>query len=101
MKEQIIHILISKLTVLIKIALAHNIYHLPKTFRLYAYSVISTQRSVVYFGGYHNDEGPTDVVAEYKNLNWKRLGSLAGGRYSHRTIQMGTKIYIFGGFDTT
>ena len=55
----------------------------------------------MYFGGYHNNEGPTDVVAEYKNLNWKRLGSLAGGRYSHKTIQMGTKIYIFGGFDTT
>ena len=50
-------------------------------FRLYAYSVVSTPISVIYFGGYHYDEGPNDIVAEYKNLNWNRLGTLASGRY--------------------
>ena len=76
-------------------------FHFQVYFRLYAYSVISTRISVIYFGGYHNDEGPNDIVAEYRNLKWKPLGNLASGRYSHRSIQMGTKIYIFGGFDTT
>ena len=76
-------------------------FHFQKKFRLYAYSVISTRISVIYFGGYHNDEGPNDIVAEYKNQNWSRLGFLAGGRYGHRSIQMGRKIYIFGGFGTT
>ena len=76
-------------------------FHFQIYFRLYAYSVISTPISVIYFGGYHNDEGPNNIVAEYKNLKWKRLGTLASGRYQHRSIQMGTKIYIFGGKDTT
>ena len=78
-----------------------ELYIFTKLFRLYAYSVISTPISVIYFGGYHNDEGPNDIVAEYRNLKWKNLGTLASGRYAHRTIQMGTKVYIFGGFDTT
>ena len=70
-------------------------------FRLYAYSVISTPISVIYFGGYDNSNGPSDIITEYKNLKWKELGTLASTRYAHRSIQMGTKVYIFGGFDTT
>ena len=76
-------------------------FHFQIYFRLYAYSVISTPISVIYFGGYHNDEGQNNIVAEYRNLKWNRLGTLAIARYQHRSIQMGTKIYIFGGQDTT
>ena len=76
-------------------------FHFQKNFRLYAYSVISTQISVIYFGGYQNGEAPNNIVAEYRNLKWNRLGTLAIARYQHRSIQMGTKIYIFGGQDTT
>ena len=56
---------------------------------------------MIYIGGYHNDEGPNDIVAEYRNLKWTQVGTLAGGRFAHRSIQIGTKIYIFGGVDTT
>ena len=79
----------------------HELHVFTKLFRLYAYAAISTPISVIYLGGYHNEEGPNDIVAEYRNLKWKKLGTLASGRYAHRTIQMGTKVYIFGGFDTT
>ena len=78
-----------------------ELYIIAKLFRIYSYSAISTPISVIYFGGYHNDEGPNDIVAEYKNLEWTRLGTLATGRYGHRTIQMGSKIYVMGGFGTT
>ena len=78
-----------------------ELYIITKLFRIYSYSVISTPISVIYFGGYHNDEGPNDIVAEYKNLEWTRLGTLATGRYGHRTIRMGSKIYVMGGFGTT
>ena len=70
-------------------------------FRFYAYSVISTPISVLYFGGYHNTDGANDMVAEYKNLKWSELGRLASARYAHRSIKMDSKIYIFGGWDTT
>ena len=78
-----------------------ELYIIAKLFRIYSYSVISTPISVIYFGGFHNDEGPNDIVAEYKNLEWTRLGTLATGRYGHRTIQMGSKIYVMGGFGET
>ena len=58
-----------------------------KAFRLYAYSVITTPISVIYFGGYHNDEGPNDMIAEYKSLEWTELGRLASSRYAHRSIK--------------
>ena len=70
-------------------------------FRLYAYSVISTPLSLLYFGGYHNERGANNMVAEYKNLKWSELGRLASARYAHRSIKMDSKIYIFGGWDTT
>ena len=76
-------------------------FHFQIYFRLYAYSVISTPISVIYFGGYQNGEAPNNIVAEYRNLKWTELGTLASGRYAHRSIQMEKNIYIFGGFDTT
>lgn len=73
----------------------------PYQNQLYAYSVISTPVSVIYFGGYHNNEGDNDIVAEYKNLKWRQLGTLSSPRYAHRSIQMGSKIYVIGGWDKT
>ena len=68
------------------------------------YAVTSTANSVIYFGGftYDNNKSYTDRVAEFKNLEWTLLGNLAGprksgtGQIGHRSIKMGTKIYVFG-----
>ena len=98
MKTQTMNIKMSKSNILIK---SDQEFHFQKHFRLYAYSVISTPISVIYFGGYQNGEAANDIVAEYRNLKWTKLGTLASGRYQHRSIQMGTKIYIFGGEDKT
>ena len=54
---------------------------------------------MIYFGGYSIDsQGPTDRVAEFKNLKWSLLGNLASPRRNHKSIEMGGKIYIFGGY---
>ena len=69
---------------------------------------------MIFFGGI-SEEGSTDRVAEFKNLEWNLLGNLAGPRnlavgfdfspnglilprMDHRSIKMGNKIYLFGGF---
>ena len=71
-------------------------------FRIYYYAVTATPSSVIYFGGYDNDENEeSDRVVEYKNLKWTLLGNLASPRYGHRSFKMDKKIYLFGGFDTT
>ena len=61
------------------------------------YAVASTRNSVIYFGGYSSEEGVVDRVAEFKNLQWNLLGHLAGSRYSHHSIKMRNKIYLFPG----
>ena len=71
-------------------------------FRISYYAVTSTPTSVIYFGGWDEDEQEaTDRVVEYKNLKWTLLGNLASPRDGHRSIKMNNKIYIFGGFGTT
>ena len=62
----------------------------------------STPSSVIYFGGYDNDEWEeTDRVVEYKNLNWTLLGNLASPRADFRSIKMDSMIYLLGGSGTT
>ena len=70
--------------------------------RIGYYAVTATPSSVIYFGGSYLDENEeTDKVVEYKTLKWTLLGNLASPRYGHRSIKMNSKIYIFGGWDTT
>ena len=88
-----------------KIINTFNIFHcsngVKSLFRIFAYSVISTQISVIYFGGYNDDEGSNDIIAEYKGLKWTRLGSLASSRHAHRSIRMGSYVFVIGGLNKT
>ena len=62
----------------------------------------STPSSVIYFGGYDDEERQSsDRVVQYQNLKWTLLGNLASPRDSHRSIKMENKIYLFGGWETT
>ena len=70
-------------------------------FSIYAYSVISTQIGVIYFGGYNDDDSSNDIIAEYKSLKWTRLGSLANSRHAHRSISMGSYVFVMGGLNKT
>ena len=55
--------------------------------------------SVIYFGGRYRDNGWTenDIVAEFKDDKWIRIGNMAQPRDYHRSIQMNDKIFVFGG----
>ena len=71
----------------------------------------STASSVIYFGGSNWDERldlvedyefeVTNRVVEYSNLKWTPLGYLAKPRSGHRSIKIGTEIYLFGGSGKT
>ena len=54
---------------------------------------------MIYFGGGSTFGGDDfDIVAEFKNLEWFLLGNLAHPKRYHRSIKMGSKIYISGGY---
>ena len=69
-------------------------------FRISRYSVVSTSSSVIYFGGFGFDGDNyeyLDIVAEYKDHKWTKLGTLNQRRYRHSSIQIDNKIFILGG----
>ena len=71
-------------------------------FRISGYAVTSTPRSVIYFGGFNEDEWMSfDRALEYRNLKWTQLGNLASPRSRHQSIKMENKIYLFGGWYKT
>lgn len=78
-------------------------------FRIGDYSVVSTANSVIYFGGdsrfdhYRpnndlpvNDADVLDIVTEYSDFQWKKLGNMAAPRIAHRSIYLNNRIYIIG-----
>ena len=65
--------------------------------RFHYYSVVSTSTSVIYFGGLCDLDGKISYVAEYKNLEWTKLGHLAEPRFGHRSIKIKNKYFVVGG----
>ena len=74
-------------------------------YRIGGYSIVSLPTSVLYFGGYNFNIGVVnigqgellDIVAEYRQGKWNRLGDLLQPKRQHQSIQMGNNIYIYGG----
>ena len=67
-------------------------------FRISHYAVASTDESVYIIGGYTN-VWPyyTSTIAEYKDGDWKNVGSLAQGRSYHGAITSGSITMVVGG----
>ena len=63
--------------------------------RIRFYSTIHTTDAVYTFGG--DPVEVSNMVAEYKNDQWRRLPDLKNGRWFHASIKMGQAILIFGG----
>ena len=63
------------------------------------FSVVSLSKSVIYFGGRYKNEGwtETNIVAEFKNEDWSKIGEMAMPRSYHSSIQMNQNIFVFGG----
>ena len=57
--------------------------------------MVNTADAVYTFGGYPTEA--SNIVAEYKNDEWRRLPDLKSARWLHASIKMGQEVMIFGG----
>ena len=71
------------------------------------YSTISTEESAYFIGGcakfnceippWSRREGYSTIIARYFNDQWVHVGDLTTGRYKHRSLLVGNRVYIIGG----
>jgi len=59
-----------------------------------AYSTTQTSDAVYIIGGFYTK----DIVAEFKNDQWRQLADLNQGRFSHGSITIGGQTMIIGGY---
>ena len=73
-----------------------QMFHLIKTiFRyIYGYSTASTDDAAYIIGG----ADIYNTIAEYRNNQWRNLGSLTKGRFYHGSITIGQETMIIGGY---
>ena len=57
------------------------------------YSTTQTVDAVYIIGGWYTE----DIVAEFKNDQWRRLANLNQGRAAHGSITIGGETMIIGG----
>ena len=60
---------------------------------MHGYSTASTDDAAFIIGGYDVYE----TIAEFRNNQWRNLGSLTKGRYYHGSITVGQETMIIGG----
>ena len=65
--------------------------------RIYSYSTASTSEAAYIIGGIYT----RNIIAEFKNDSWRRMGTLAKGRYGHETIQLENEVMVIGGYSYT
>ena len=58
------------------------------------YSTASTSEAAYIIGGVNTE----NIIAEFKNDSWRRMGTLAKGRRGHGTIHIGDEIMVIGGY---
>ena len=61
--------------------------------RIARYSTAQSPFAAYIIGGYYTK----NVIAEFKNDQWRRLDDLKKGRASHGSITVGTQTMIVGG----
>ena len=67
---------------------------------IYLYSTASTSDAIYIIGGLRNTEtgNSNSLIAHYRNDKWNQDGTLKKGRYGHKSITIGEKTMIFGGY---
>ena len=66
--------------------------------KIYAYSTASTDDAAFMIGGWATITVGT--IAEFRNNQWRSLGSLTKGRDYHGSITIGQDTMIVGGFSS-
>ena len=70
-----------------------DIQHFFHLSRIYDYSTAHTSDAVYVIGGGYTP----DIVAEYKDDQWRLLDNLNQGRRGHGSITVGGKTMVIGG----
>ena len=65
---------------------------------IYSYSTASTDDAAFIIGGWDTDA--VDTIVEFRNNQWRNLGSLSKGRYYHGSITIGQDTMIVGGYSS-
>ena len=60
---------------------------------IYSYSSASTAEAAYIIGGYYT----RNIIAEFKDGTWRQSGTLAKGRYHHRSITLENDVMVIGG----
>ena len=63
---------------------------------IFAYSTASTDDAAYIIGG----SDVYNTIAEFRNNQWRNLGSLTKGRYLHGSITIGQETMIIGGYSS-
>ena len=69
-------------------------------FSIRDYATVTTSQGALIIGGYVDGVGGYTAVATvacYNNSGWSKLDDLQSGRYNHRAIINGNKVYVIGG----
>ena len=61
---------------------------------IFGYSTASTDDAAYIIGGHD----VYDTIAEFRNDQWRKLGSLSKGRFYHGSITVGQETMIVGGY---
>ena len=62
--------------------------------RIQDYSAVSTSEAAYIIGGSSTPE----IIAEFKNSNWRQVGTLSKGRRLHGSIKMDDEFMVIGGW---
>ena len=65
--------------------------------KIYFYTVASTPEAAFVIGGYDGSLY-IDVIAQFKNNQWSKVGDLSQGRRYHGSISVGTETMVIGGY---
>ena len=66
--------------------------------RIYGYSTVSTNDAAFIIGG--ADAVSFDTIAEYRDSQWRKLGSLSKTRCYHGSITIDKQTMILGGYSS-
>ena len=67
-------------------------------FSIYVYATAQTDESVFIIGGYTGYRGgQINIIAEYKDGNWRNAGNLSESRSNFGAITLGSTVMVFGG----
>ena len=71
------------------------LFEITYVLRISLYSTSATDHAAYIIGGY---PGPIDTIAEFRNNQWSKVGTLSKARNHHGSIGVGELTMVIGGY---